>query len=177
MPSQVQENPRVSEWRSKVNPRWVRDGATVGSTSLTTGALSSSQRRLLGAGITVISCNTDGRSEQQVSTQPSASKFEMTYAATTGLFDWRILRSRTVRIRSHSQEVSAAKNRRAKLELPAVSSAYIHGSSLEDVPCSVELRGRSGEHQAALTSSLCTSGPIGWAISRSRAAWSDGRCR
>ena len=48
----------------------------------------------------------------------------------TGLFDWRILSSRTVRIRSHSQEASAAKNRRAKLELPAVSSSYIHGSPL-----------------------------------------------
>ena len=41
----------------------------------------------------------------------------------------------------------------------------------------MELRWRSGEHQAALTSSLCTSGPTGSAISRSRAARSVGRCR
>ena len=47
----------------------------------------------------------------------------------------------------------------------------------DDVPSSVELRWRSGEHQAALTSSLCTAGPIGSANSRSRAARSAGRCR
>ena len=47
----------------------------------------------------------------------------------------------------------------------------------EDVPSSVELRWRSGEHQAALTSSLCTTGPTGSADSRSSAARSVGRCR
>jgi hypothetical protein len=47
----------------------------------------------------------------------------------------------------------------------------------EDVPSSVELRWRSGEHQAALTSSLCTTGPTGLADSRSSAARSVGRCR
>ena len=47
----------------------------------------------------------------------------------------------------------------------------------EDVPSSVELRWRSGEHQAALTSSLCRTGPTGSAISRWRAARSVGRCR
>ena len=47
----------------------------------------------------------------------------------------------------------------------------------DDVPSSVELRRRSGEHQAALTSSLCTAGPIGSANSRSSAARSAGRCR
>ena len=47
----------------------------------------------------------------------------------------------------------------------------------EDVPSSVELRWRSGEHQAALTWSLCTTGPTGSAVSRSSAARSDGRCR
>ena len=47
----------------------------------------------------------------------------------------------------------------------------------EDVPSSVELRWRSGEHQAALTSSLCMTGPTGLADSRSSAARSVGRCR
>ena len=47
----------------------------------------------------------------------------------------------------------------------------------EDVPCSVELRWRPGEHQAALTSSLCTTGPTGSVNSRSRATRSVGRCR
>jgi integrase len=45
----------------------------------------------------------------------TASPIPIAPPAMTGLFDWRILRSRTVRIRSHSQEVSA-KNRRAKLD-------------------------------------------------------------
>ena len=49
--------------------------------------------------------------------------------------------------------------------------------SAEDVPGSVELRWRSGEHQAALTSSLCTTGPTGSAVWRSRAERSVGRCR
>ena len=49
--------------------------------------------------------------------------------------------------------------------------------SRHDVPSSVELRWRSGEHQAALTSSLCRTGPTGSAISRWRAARSVGRCR
>jgi hypothetical protein len=47
----------------------------------------------------------------------------------------------------------------------------------EDVPSSVEFRWRPGEHQAALTSSLCTPGPTDSAVSRSRAARSVGRCR
>jgi hypothetical protein len=47
----------------------------------------------------------------------------------------------------------------------------------EDVPSSVELRWRPGEHQAALTSSLCMTGPTDLAVSRSRAARSVGRCR
>ena len=48
---------------------------------------------------------------------------------------------------------------------------------LESVPGSVELRWRSGEHQAALTSSLCTTGPTGSAVWHSRAVRSVGRCR
>ena len=54
---------------------------------------------------------------------------------------------------------------------------YLSGPRGEDVPSSVELRWRSGEHQAALTSSLCTTGPTGSADSRSSAARSVGRCR
>jgi hypothetical protein len=40
-----------------------------------------------------------------------------------------------------------------------------------------ELRWRPGEHRAALTSSLCITGPTDSAVSRSSAARSDGRCR
>ncbi|MDT5132057.1 MAG: hypothetical protein QOE41_1368 [Mycobacterium sp.] len=47
----------------------------------------------------------------------------------------------------------------------------------EDVPSSVELRRRPGEHQAAFTSSLCTTDPTDLAVSRSSAARSVGRCR
>jgi hypothetical protein len=47
----------------------------------------------------------------------------------------------------------------------------------EDVPSSVELRRRSGERQAALTSSVCTTGPTGSGISRCSAVRSVVRCR
>jgi hypothetical protein len=47
-------------------------------------------------------------------------------------------------------------------------------SSGKDAPSFVELRWRPGEHQAALTSSLCTTGPIGSANSRSIATRSAG---
>ena len=76
---------------------------------------------------------------------------------------------------------TAAKARVAQAEADAKTA---HAAGLqhqaqvpEDVPSSVELRWRSGEHQAALTSSLCTTGPTGSAISRSSAARSVGRCR
>ena len=59
--------------------------------------------------------------------------------------------------------------------LPALLSIF--GTAAEDVPCSVELRWRPGEHQAALTSSLCTTGPTGSVNSRSRATRSVGRCK
>ncbi len=61
----------------------------------------------------------------------------------------------------------------------ALDAGYIavHDPNAEDVPGSVELRWRSGEHQAALTLSLCTTGPTGWAVWRSRAVRSVGRCR
>ena len=45
----------------------------------------------------------------------------------------------------------------------------------EDVPNSVELRWRSGEHQAAHTWSLCTADLTGWVNSCSRAARTVGR--
>ena len=59
-------------------------------------------------------------------------------------------------------------------------SALVKGVSLhvqEVVPSSVELRRRSGEHQAALTWSLCPMVPADSATSRSSAARSAGRCR
>ena len=65
----------------------------------------------------------------------------------------------------------------ARAHRSALGSVGVTTTDEEDVPSSVELRWRSGEHQAALTSSLCTSGPTGSAISRSSAARSDGRCR
>jgi hypothetical protein len=77
---------------------------------------------------------------------------------------------------------SETRQRTAKLNLRLLPSEQralqmLAAEAGEDVPSSVELRRRSGEHQAALTRSLCTTGPTGSANSRSRAARSAGRCR
>ena len=84
---------------------------------------------------------------------------------------------------SFRPEANAARLQRsaARTGHPRTARRVIHGiapsTHHEDVPSSVELRWRSGEHQAALTSSLCTTGPTGSAVSRSSAARTVGRCR
>jgi hypothetical protein len=62
--------------------------------------------------------------------------------------------------------VSCNSYRNSELFADMARTIFPTGGSLsaragEDVPSSVELRWRSGEHQAALTSSLCMTGPTG----------------